>query len=232
MVHWVQRVILSFATRTPALASVTCLYLSVGLAACMGSGEQGFGEQGFGEQGTGELGSGDLEVQIADHHLSTFDVEELDSNSIQLESQLDDEARKFILKIIDTHRSADRAISDQEVLKILTQGVIEAPPVQSSTSGRQFLRLLQLELLVRYAESAQKANIPGERLVEQLQQVLRPDLSLPLDKVAADALIRLGGAAESTGQDALAMASYRRAIDLMTRLSKKIGQEIGEESSR
>ena len=52
--------------------------------------------------------------------------------------------------------------------------------------------------------------------------MLAPERSLPLDRATARALVVLGDAAISTGDDALAAGSYARAIRMMSLLRQEL----------
>ncbi len=80
-----------------------------------------------------------------------------------------------------------------------------------------------LELSARASESLLAAEA-DERVLALLGPALPTDRSLPIDRASARCLLALGDAAARTGDHALAMGSYARALELLS-LLMMVGME-------
>jgi hypothetical protein len=92
--------------------------------------------------------------------------------------------------------------------------------------------ILRLELATRVAEALMETPQGSAVARDLLVPMLEPKRSLPLDRATARALIALGDLAAESGDDALAMGSYARAIRVMSLLREELGQELGQELER
>ncbi len=128
----------------------------------------------------------------------------------------------YIEAVADVHRRAD-AVEGSRRAAVLREGL--ALPVPARLGEAEILRL---ELATRLAETLM-AGAPGEDgrsgagvARDLLEPMLAPERSLPLDRATARALVVLGDAAISTGDDALAAGSYARAIRMMSLLRQEL----------
>lgn len=126
------------------------------------------------------------------------------------------EGLAYVQAVADAHRRADRSSAEGEALEILLAAVERTPPPGDGTA-----ELLHYELLARAAEL-----MLGRGDSEQALELLAPRLdtarSLPRDRGAARCLVALGDAAAHTGDLALAMGSYSRALDMLTLLIEEV----------
>ncbi len=81
--------------------------------------------------------------------------------------------------------------------------------------------ILRLELASALCEDLMQRPGGAELAVDLLAPMLDPSRALPLDRVTARALVRLGDAAREVGRDALAAGSYARAIRVLSMLRQE-----------
>ncbi|HVH98484.1 MAG TPA: hypothetical protein VM869_07235, partial [Enhygromyxa sp.] len=62
----------------------------------------------------------------------------------------------------------------------------------------------------------------AERALALLEPQLATSVSLPIDRASARCLVSLGDAAAQTGDHALAMGSYARALELLSLLLEEV----------
>lgn len=122
----------------------------------------------------------------------------------------------YVRAVADLHARADAA-PDGEREALLREGLARPVP-----TGLDEAEILRLGLAVRLAQGWVKEPASRHQVRELLVPMLRPDASLPQDRVAAEALIVLGDAAAAEGDDALAAGSYARSIRLMSLLRQEI----------
>ena len=125
----------------------------------------------------------------------------------------------YVRAVAATHDRADAAITDEERIRVLRQGL--ALPVPADLGEAEILRL---ELATALCETLVRQPEGTTAAVEALEPMLRPSKSLPLDRVTARALVTLGDTARENGDDALAVASYARGIRVMSMLRQELMQ--------
>jgi tetratricopeptide (TPR) repeat protein len=126
------------------------------------------------------------------------------------------EGLAYVQAVAEAHRMADRLSDRAAALDVLLTAVELTPP-----PGDGAAELLHYELLARTAELL-LASRDSEEVVELLAPRLAPERSLPRDRAAARCLVALGDAAAHTGDHALAMGSYARALELLTLLLEEV----------
>jgi hypothetical protein len=121
----------------------------------------------------------------------------------------------YVQAVAGAHMAADRSAA-ADALEILLAAVERTPPADDGTAER-----LHYELLARTAELllAQGDDIQAYKL---LAPHLSPERSLPLDRATARCLVALGDAAARNGDQALAMGSYARALEVLTLLLEEV----------
>ncbi|KIG17448.1 hypothetical protein DB30_03149 [Enhygromyxa salina] len=122
---------------------------------------------------------------------------------------------EYVQAIAQAHSQADRS-EHQAALKILMTALERTPPAGDGTA-----ELLHYELLARTSELMLTERDP-ERALRLLGPHLAPERSLPIDRGSARCLVALGDAAAQTGDHALAMSSYARALELLTLLLEEV----------
>ena len=127
------------------------------------------------------------------------------------------EGAAYARAVTRVHERAGGAASTAERIAILHEGL--AIPVPAGFAEGQVLRL---ELATALCETlaARPEDVPAA--LEVLEPMLRPERSLPLDRVTARALVTLGDTARAGGDDALAAGSYARAIRVMSMLQQEM----------
>ncbi|PRQ06635.1 hypothetical protein [Enhygromyxa salina] len=123
---------------------------------------------------------------------------------------------EYVQAVAEAHRQADRASERQAAVEILMTAVERVPPAGDGTA-----ELLHYELLARTAELLVTERDP-ERALQLLGPHLAPARSLPIDRGSARCLVAQGDAAAQTGDHALAMSSYARALELLTLLLEEV----------
>jgi tetratricopeptide (TPR) repeat protein len=129
------------------------------------------------------------------------------------------EGLDYVRAVVDAHRDADSLDDRQARVDRLLAALEQQPPAQDGTA-----ELLHYELLARTAELLLEAG-EAERALALLEPRLSTSVSLPLDRASARCLVDLGDAAAQTGDHALAMGSYARALELLSLLLEEI--EVG-----
>lgn len=118
----------------------------------------------------------------------------------------------YVQAVAKAHGTAD-LLSDRhaQISRLLTTLELE-PPAADGTA-----ELLYYELLARTAELMLTIDEP-ERVLALLEPRLDPMISLPIDRASGRSLVALGDAAAQTGDHALAMSSYSRALEMLSLL--------------
>ena len=129
------------------------------------------------------------------------------------------------------HERADeaesRGASPSELASVLRDGVELAIPEPLRAGDNRLesdIGVLRLELLARYCEHLVKVPDAAPEVQRLLEPVVASRRSLPLDRATGRALVVLGHAAYENGDDAMAVASYARAIRVMTMLQQELVQ--------
>lgn len=127
------------------------------------------------------------------------------------------ESAAYFHAIGEIHSQADQAASDAAAVAILRRGLAVPAP-----AGVGETVLVRLELANRLCETL--ARQPGAAVValEVLTPMLAPDRPLPLDLTTARALVTQGDLAGQVRRDDLAVASYARAIRVMSMLREEL----------
>jgi tetratricopeptide (TPR) repeat protein len=126
------------------------------------------------------------------------------------------EGLAYVQAIVDAHQQADALTERQARVDRLSLALELEPPPGDGTA-----ELLRYELLARTAELLLEGG-EAERALALLEPQLATSVSLPLDRAAARCLIGLGDAAAQTGDHALAMGSYARALELLSLLLEEV----------
>jgi hypothetical protein len=122
----------------------------------------------------------------------------------------------YLDHVVTAHREAD-AISDplaraERLLVALELAIPERDGVAE---------IAALELAARAGESLLAAEA-DERVLALLGPMLPTERSLPIDRASARCLVALGDAAARTGDHALAMGSYARALEMLSLLLEEV----------
>lgn len=124
----------------------------------------------------------------------------------------------YLEHVAEVHARADRT-DDAAARETLLRDALE----RSVPTDVPEAEILRLGLAVRLAREVRTSEDGGSARVRVLlEPLLEPEISLPLDRVSAEALIELGDAAAAMGDDALAAGSYARSIRLMSLLRQEI----------
>lgn len=126
------------------------------------------------------------------------------------------EGLAYVQAVAEAHRAADQSPDRAAALEILLAALERSPP-----PGDGAAELLHYELLARTAELL-LASGASEEVVELLGPRLAPERSLPRARALARCLVALGDAAAQSGDHALAMSSYARALELLTLLLEEV----------
>ena len=123
---------------------------------------------------------------------------------------------QYVRAIADAHRRADRSSDrDTEVEILVAALAIDAPP------GDGTAEVLHFELLARTADALLQQDHP-ETALSLLEHAAGPSMSLPIDRSSARCLVSLGDAAARTGDQALAMGSYTRSLEMLSLLLEEV----------
>ena len=120
----------------------------------------------------------------------------------------------YVEAVADAHEQADA--DPERSLEPLLAALEPEPPANDGSA-----ELLHYELLARATELL-LARGESERVLELLEDRLSPSTSLPIDRASARCLVALGDAGAHTGDLALAMGSYARALDMLTLLLEEV----------
>jgi tetratricopeptide (TPR) repeat protein len=135
-----------------------------------------------------------------------------------LASKPSSEGLAYVQAMVAAHRDAD-ALSDRQARIDRLLVALELPrPTADGTA-----ELLHYELLARTGELMLEAG-EAERALALLEPQLATSVSLPIDRASARCLVGLGDAAAQTGDHALAMGSYARALELLSLLLEEVEQ--------
>lgn len=123
---------------------------------------------------------------------------------------------EYVEAVAEAHRLADGAADAQAQRAELHKAMDLAVP-----EGLGEAEILRLGLAARLGRSYLDEGSP-RRTIEVVSPLVDIDRSLPIDVAAADALVVLGDAAAETGDDALAVGSYARAVRMMSLLRDEV----------
>lgn len=126
------------------------------------------------------------------------------------------EGLAYVQAIVEAHREADVLDDRQARIDRLLAALEREPPRFDGTA-----ELLYYELLARTAELMLEGGL-AERALALLEPRLSTSVSLPVDRASARCLVDLGDAAAQTGDHALAMGSYARALELLSLLLEEV----------
>jgi hypothetical protein len=120
----------------------------------------------------------------------------------------------YVQAIAHAHQQAD---ADPANAAAILLAAIERPPPAGDGPAER----LHYELLARTSELllAQGQDI---KVLKLLAPRLDPEISLPVDRGTARCLVALGDAAAQSGDHALAMGSYARALEVLTLLLEEV----------
>ncbi|PRQ02925.1 hypothetical protein ENSA5_18640 [Enhygromyxa salina] len=122
----------------------------------------------------------------------------------------------YVRAVAHAHRQADESSDPRAALDVLLAALDRSPPANDGTA-----ELLHYELLARSGELLLTLKDHG-RARQLLEPRLATELSLPIDRASARCLVALGDAAANTGDHALAMSSYTRALEMLTLLLEEV----------
>lgn len=126
------------------------------------------------------------------------------------------EGLAYLDHTLAAHREAD-ALTEPLAQAERLLAALEQPPPRGDGAAE----LAEFALLARASESLLAAGADA-RVVELLAERLPTSRSLPIDRAAARCLVSLGDAAARSGDHALAMGSYARALDMLTLLMEEV----------
>lgn len=126
------------------------------------------------------------------------------------------EGLAYAQAVVDAHQQADALTDRQARIDRLLLALELALPAGDGTA-----ELLRYQLLARTAELMLDGK-EAERALALLEPQLATSVSLPIDRAAARCLVALGDAAAQTGDHALAMSSYARALELLSLLLEEV----------
>jgi hypothetical protein len=138
-----------------------------------------------------------------------------------LDGKASAEGLAYVQAIVEAHQQADALTDRQARIDRLLLALELEPPSSGGTVVDGTAELLRYELLARTAELMLEGG-EAERALALLEPQLATSVSLPLDRAAARCLIGLGDAAAQTGDHALAMSSYARALELLSLLLEEV----------
>ena len=122
----------------------------------------------------------------------------------------------YVEALASAHLEADEADSPERALDRLSIALELEPP-----EGDGVAELLHLELAARAGELMLDTD-RHQRCLALLEPLLAPARSLPLDRASARALVIMGDAAARSGDHALAMSSYARALEILSLLFEEL----------
>lgn len=128
------------------------------------------------------------------------------------------EGLAYVQAVAEAHKHADALTDRQARIDRLLLALELEPPAGDGTA-----ELLRFELLARTSELMLEAG-EAERALALLEPQLATSASLPIDRASARCLVSLGDAAAQTGDHALAMGSYARALELLSLLLEEVEQ--------
>jgi len=138
------------------------------------------------------------------------------------------EGLAYLRAVAQVHRQADERGAEARI-RVLRQGL--SLPIPAGLPEAEIMRLdlaarLGEELMSRStteANATSGGNSSGARVARDLlRPMLAVDNTVPLDRATARALVVLGDAAAKTGDDALAVGSYSRSIQIMSLLRQEL----------
>jgi len=152
-----------------------------------------------------------------------------DARLITHTAQLDEgtEAqREWIDGVVEAHERADEALAANklnEAIGILRTALDQGESIHRATRGAA--EVVQLDLAARVAELLLEAERAREAVMV-IEPLVEPERSLPRDRASARAMVVLGDAARAEGDHVLAVGSYARALELMSRLARDRATEV------
>lgn len=139
----------------------------------------------------------------------------LDTHAV-IEGEPSEAGLRYVQAIAEAHRTADRLSDHKAQIDTLRSAIELRWPDGDGTA-----ELLHYETLARASELLLAAG-DSEQVVELLTPRVAPERSLPLDRASARCLVALGDAAAHTGDHALAMGSYARALEMLMMLLEEV----------
>lgn len=122
----------------------------------------------------------------------------------------------YVQGVAHAHKQADDIADPGERIAVLLAALEQQPPANDGTG-----ELLHYELLARAAELMLEVG-DAEAVLALLEPRLETSVSLPIDRASARCLVALGDAAAQTGDHALAMGSYARALEMLSLLLEEV----------
>lgn len=126
------------------------------------------------------------------------------------------EGLAYLEFVAKAHREADELDEAEARAAVLVEALERDPPADDGAA-----ELVHYGLAARAGEALLEAGQPG-RARALLEPLLTPSRSLPLDRGTARALVVLGDAAAREGDQDLAMASYARALEVLSMLLEEV----------
>lgn len=154
------------------------------------------------DAGENTEGSGQIDTRLEHHSVKV--------------GEASSEGLAYVQAVADAHRQADRLSNTDEALSVLLGAASLTPPAGDGTA-----EILHYEVLARTSELMLNSQ-DSEGALELLEPRLESSVSLPVDRASARCLVALGDAASHTGDLALAMGSYSRALDMLTLLIEEV----------
>ena len=126
------------------------------------------------------------------------------------------EGLAYLRAVADVHARADGLTGDARI-GVLRQGMALPQP-----SGVPEAEIVRLDLAARLGEALLSSPNGAWAARNMIAPLVPVERSLPLDRASARALVVLGDAAAKTGDDALAMGSYGRSVEMMSLLVEEL----------
>ncbi|MFV8749578.1 hypothetical protein ACNOYE_03380 [Nannocystaceae bacterium ST9] len=145
---------------------------------------------------------------------STLDTR-LETHAV-LAGQPTAEGLAYLEHAIAAHREADAIVDPLARAERLIAALELAVPERDGVA-----EIAALELSARASEALLEAGA-DERVLALLGPRLPSSRSLPIDRASARCLVALGDAAARTGDHALAMGSYARALEMLSLLLEEV----------
>jgi hypothetical protein len=126
------------------------------------------------------------------------------------------EGLDYLRAVAQAHREADARPDRGAQIERLLLTLEREPPLADGAAEQ-----LHHELLARVTELMLDEG-QAERALALLEPRMSPGISLPIDRASGRCLVALGDAAAQTGDHALAMSSYARALELLSLLLEEV----------
>lgn len=122
----------------------------------------------------------------------------------------------YLEQVVAAHREADAIAEPLARAEPLITALDLSVPERDGMA-----EIAALELAARASESL-LAGEADTRVLALLGPMLPTERSLPIDRASARCLVALGDAAARTGDHALAMGSYARALEMLSLLLEEV----------